>query len=276
MRRVAVLLLDGLRPDAISLAPMPSLDALGRDWVRAANARTIRPSVTVAALASLATGVSPGAHGLIEPGLGFLGRLSGLRPVARELARHGLPTAIVTRHLGRVASSVARALTGAAGISRFDRRARSARDTAINARETFERMDRGLLVAYFNDCDRAGHRHGWMSAPYLRAATELDAAVGLFSSGLGTGTMIVVSDHGGGGVRPREHDDAHPMNDWIPVVIAGRGVRRQRVLGEPVSLLDIPPTILWHLGVPIPDCYEGRVLRDAFLHPTLAPGGTAA
>jgi arylsulfatase A-like enzyme len=276
MRRVAVLLLDGLRPDALSLAPMPSLEALGRDWVRAANARTIRPSVTVAALATLATGVSPEAHGLIEPGLGFLGRLGGLRPVARELARHGLPTAIVTRHLGRVASGVATALTGAAGISRFDARGRTARETALSARDTFERMDRGLLVVYFNECDRAGHRHGWMSPPYLRAAAELDAAVGLFASGLGDGTLMVLSDHGGGGVTPREHHEPHAMNDWIPIVIAGRGARRHRVLGDPVSLLDIPPTILWRLGVPIPECYEGRVLREAFLHPSLAPGGTAA
>jgi hypothetical protein len=276
MRRVAVLLLDGLRPDAMAQAPMPSLEALGRDWVRAANARTIRPSVTVAALASLATGVSPAAHGLIEPGLGFLGRLSGLRPVARELSRHGLPTAIVTGRLGRVASTVARSLTAAAGISRFTGEGRTPRDTAIHAREAFEAMDRGLLLVYLDQCDRAGHRWGWMSAPYLRAAAELDAAVALFASGLGDGTMMVLADHGGGGVNPREHSEPHPANDWIPLVIAGRGVRRQRVLGELVSLLDIPPTILWHLGVPVPECYEGRVLRDAFLHPTLVPGGAVA
>jgi arylsulfatase A-like enzyme len=77
-------------------------------------------------------------------------------------------------------------------------------------------------------------------------------------------------------VTARGHDEPHATNDWIPLVIAGRGVRRQRVLGEPVSLLDLPPTILWRLGVPVPPCYEGQVLRDAFLHPTLAPGGAAA
>jgi arylsulfatase A-like enzyme len=276
MRRLAVLLLDGLRPDAVSLAPMPSFEALGRDWVRAANARTIRPSVTVAALASLATGVSPTTHGLIEPGLGFLGRLNGLRPVARELARHGMPTAVVTRHLGRVATAVAATLTGAAGISRFASHGRTAREAALHAREVFEAMDAGLLIVYLPDCDRAGHRHGWMSAPYLRAAADLDAAVGLFATGLGNGTLIALADHGGGGVTARGHDEPHATNDWIPLVIAGRGVRRQRVLGEPVSLLDLPPTILWRLGVPVPPCYEGQVLRDAFLHPTLAPGGAAA
>jgi arylsulfatase A-like enzyme len=276
MRRVAVLLLDGLRPDAVSLAPMPSLEALGRDWVRAANARTIRPSVTVAALASLATGVSPAAHGLIEPGLGFLGRIGGLRPIAKVLAHHGLPATIVSRQLSRVTLAVTTALTGAAGIGRLESRGRTARETASVAREAFERMTAGLMLVYLPDCDRAGHRHGWMSAPYLRAASELDAAVGLFASGLGDGTLIALADHGGGGIHPREHDAPHAMNDWIPLVIAGRGVRRHRVLADPVSLLDVPPTILWRLGVPVPESYEGRVLRDAFLHPVLASGGAVA
>lgn len=276
MRRVALLLLDGLRPDAIAQAPMPSLDALGRDWVRAVNARTVRPSVTVAAMASLATGVSPVAHGLIEPGLGFLRRLATVRPVGRELARHGLATLVVTPPLGRAASAVATALTAAAGIVLLEAGGRGARDTALAAREVFERMRSGLLVAYLPDCDHAGHRHGWMSGPYLRAAVELDAAVALFTSGLGDGTLVVVADHGGGGVQPRGHDEPHPVNDWIPLVVAGRGVRRQRVLGDPVSLLDLPATILWSLGVPIPPCYEGRVLREAFLHPSLAPGGAPA
>jgi hypothetical protein len=276
MRRVALLLLDGLRPDAIPLAPMPSLDALGRDWVRAANAWTIRPTVTVAALATLATGVSPATHGLIEPGLGFLRRLGGVRPVARELARDGLPTIVVTQRLRRTAAAVATTLTGAAGIALFESRGRSAREAAIAAREVFERMREGLLVVYLPDCDRAGHREGWMSGGYLRAAAELDAAVALFASGLGDGTLIIVADHGGGGVSPRAHEEPHPLNDWIPMVIAGRGVRRQRVLGEPVSLVDLPATILWRLGVPVPTCYEGRVLREAFLHPSLAPGSAVA
>jgi bisphosphoglycerate-independent phosphoglycerate mutase (AlkP superfamily) len=196
--------------------------------------------------------------------------------VAGELARHGLATVIVTRDLGRVASAVATTLTGAAGVGSFELGGQTARETALAARETFGRMEAGLLVVYLPDCDRAGHRHGWMSVPYLRAAAELDAAVSLFAAGLGDGTLIVVADHGGGGVTPRAHEEPHPTNDWIPLVIAGRGVRRQRVLGEPVSLLDLPPTILWRLGAGVPACYEGRILREAFLHRSLAPGSAAA
>jgi arylsulfatase A-like enzyme len=129
---------------------------------------------------------------------------------------------------------------------------------------------------YLPDCDRAGHAAGWMSAPYLRAAAEVDAAVSLFVSGLDDATLMVVSDHGGGGADPRDHDVAHPLNDAIPLVIAGRGVRRHRILADPISLLDVPATILWHLGVAVPEVYEGRPIREAFLHASLTTSGAAA
>ncbi len=54
MRRVVLVLADGLRPDAITPGIMPSLDALGSAFTIALHARTVRPSTTVAALASLA------------------------------------------------------------------------------------------------------------------------------------------------------------------------------------------------------------------------------
>jgi predicted AlkP superfamily pyrophosphatase or phosphodiesterase len=276
MRRVAVILADGLRPDAVRAAPMPSLEALGRDYARAVNVRTVRPSVTVAALASLATGIGPGTHGLIEPGLAFLGRLSGLRPLPRELGRHGLATAVVTGALARGAAPVTAALSAVAGVGRLLTLGRSARETAVAARETFERLPAGLMFVYLSDCDRAGHASGWMSDEYLRAAAEVDTAIGLFASGLGDATLLVVSDHGGGGVDPRDHDLPHPVNDAIPLVIAGRGVRRHRLLTDPHSLLDIPATILWRLGVPVPEVYEGRPIREAFLHESLTASGAAA
>jgi len=94
MRRVVLVLADGLRPDAITPTDMPSLDALSRSYTTALRASTVRPSRTVAALASLATGVAPKTHGLIEPGLGFLARLPTLRPLARELTRGGVSSQV--------------------------------------------------------------------------------------------------------------------------------------------------------------------------------------
>jgi hypothetical protein len=243
---------------------MPSLDALGEAFTRASDARTIRPSTTVAALASLATGIGPRTHRLIEPGLGFLPRLRTLCPVARVLARSGIPVDVVTPDLGRAAQPVARALAATAGARRLVAAGKRARETAVKARRLLSEPDERLLFLYLPDCDRAGHAHGWMSDPYLEAAAEVDAAIGALASWTEEVTFIVTADHGGGGVHSHEHDEAHPLNDSIPLVLAGPGVARRHQLTRPVSLLDLPATILWWFGVDVPGCYEGRPITEAF------------
>src|SRR5687768_7962256 len=51
-RRVLILSIDGLRPDAISLAPMPNLFALMQSGAYSLTAQTVYPSVTLVAHAS--------------------------------------------------------------------------------------------------------------------------------------------------------------------------------------------------------------------------------
>ena len=264
MRRVIVVLTDGLRPDAISPARTPWLDALATGYTSAPEALTIRPSTTVAALTSLATGLRPATHGLTTPGLRFVSQIPLMRPVAQELERHGLATRIVAGEIDLVHRALVGALAAAAGIRRLTTAGSTAREVARASLREAESHRAGLLFVYLNDCDRAGHRDGWMSAGYLAAVCEVDAAVGALATLAGQSLMVVLADHGGGGVSAREHDEPHPVNDRIPLILAGPGVARNRRLGGPVSLLDVPPTILHWLGVPIPRTYEGRVLADAF------------
>ena len=76
--------------------------------------------------------------------------------------------------------------------------------------------------------------------------------------------LIVMADHGGGGVTTHDHAEPHPFNDHIPLILAGPNVTRRHQLTRQVSLLDIPPTLLWWFGLEVPVCYEGRVLTQAF------------
>jgi arylsulfatase A-like enzyme len=103
-----------------------------------------------------------------------------------------------------------------------------------------------------------------MSEPYLEAAAEVDVGIGLLSSWTDQAVVIVTADHGGGGVTANEHDEPHPINDHIPLIVAGRGVTRRHQLTRAISLLDVPATVLWWFGVPMPEGYEGRPLADAF------------
>ena len=264
MTRCVVVLTDGLRPDAISRSLAPTLCALGDDYARAMRANTIRPSVTVAALASLATGVAPDTHGLVQPGLGFLSGLGRLRPLPGELARHGYRTTVVAGVAGVAARHIGRALCSCAGVSRMITTDPDAGLVAEAAVAQLTRPADELLFVYLSDCDRAGHEHGWMSEGYLAAVRRVDAAVGMLTGWLEESTLLVVSDHGGGGVHAKDHDIEHPINERIPLIIAGEQVRRRLVIHRDVSLLDVPPTVLAALDLPVPPEYEGRAITEAF------------
>ena len=265
--RVILILTDGLRPDAVTPGRMPFLHQLADEHVVALSATTVRPSTTVAALATLATGLEPETHGLLEPGLGFLRRLAQLEPLPRALARAGIRTRIVASDLPPIQRRVAPLLAAAAGVATFRCVGTQAREVAAGALDVAAGGGRQMLFVYLNDCDRAGHTHGWMSPEYLEAAVELDAAVGLLAPLAASSLLVILADHGGGGVVPTHHREPHPLNDAIPLVLAGPDVERRRRLTDPVSIVDVPPTMCHWLGVPVPDTFEGRVLTEAFARP---------
>jgi phosphopentomutase len=194
-------------------------------------------------------------------------RLRALPCLGRELARIGLPSQIVTGQLDPVTWALVAGLAAAAGIGRLTGEGTAARDVAWRAlREAGSQSD-GVLFVYLTDCDRAGHADGWMSAAYRAAAGEVDAAVGRLSVLAADSLLLVLADHGGGGVTPTDHDAPHPDNDRIPLVFAGPGVARRREVTREVSLLDVPPTVLARLGIAVPPAYPGRPLDEAFAQP---------
>jgi predicted AlkP superfamily pyrophosphatase or phosphodiesterase len=219
----------------------------------------------VAALASLATGVSPETHGLVQPGLGFLSGLGRLKPLPGELTRHSYRTTVVAGIAGVAARHIGRALCSCAGVGRMITTDPEAGIVAEAAAAQLARPADELLFVYLSDCDRAGHEGGWMSEGYLAAVRRVDGAVGMLTGQLGDATLLVVADHGGGGVHARDHDIAHPLNERIPLIMAGQRVRRRTVVHRDVSLLDVPPTVLAALDLPVPAEYEGRALTEALL-----------
>ncbi len=267
-RKVLLVIIDGLRPDAITPASMPVLSRLGAAGWAAGTACTIRPSVTVAALTSLATGVSPARHGVDHPSLTRLGRIGGLAPLPIELRRAGVATSIFAPVLGGAPRWMAGALLRLGGVTRLAGGASAPAAVLRQAAEhTASAAGRHCVVAYVNDTDIAGHAWGWMSTPYLEAAGAVDQGLPALAPLLADPEclVLVTADHGGGGVLSHDHDHPHPVNDRIPLYLLGEAVAGPAISAEPASLLDIPATVLWALGVPIPEQYEGRVLHEAFV-----------
>jgi len=265
--KVVLVLLDGLRPDAIRPDVMPSLHALAARYWQAAHAVTISPSVTVAALTSLATGVSPARHRFTTPSIGALPGLRDLTPLPHQLRQHGRQFTIVTSDLAPTQQMLATTLLGLSGIGTLVTGGTTPTLVAERAVREVTRRGEGMTFVYLNDCDRIGHAHGWMSTPYLEAAGALDRAVARLSGliGLGDTLLLFAADHGGGGIVPDDHDGDHPLNLRIPLILAGRRLRDRTLSQRPAHLLDIPTTVLAALGVPVPASYEGRVLSEAFV-----------
>lgn len=268
LKKIVLVVIDGLRPDAITPEHLPVLHTLLRRGWQAGSAVTVRPSVTVAALSSLATGVSPQTHGLVDTSLQNMGKLRGLRLLPDELRRLGVETTILTSHLGGSARWVAGALLRFAGVTRLLPAPPAPGIMVETALAHLARNPgRELVVLYLNDADLAGHAWGWMSPGYLQAAGTIDRALaGLEVFAEDPDTLVMLTaDHGGGGVLPRDHDHPHPLNDGIPLGILGGRVVPGLVSREAACLLDLPPTVLHGFGGTAPAEYEGRVLHEAFL-----------
>jgi len=115
-----------------------------------------------------------------------------------------------------------------------------------------------------------------MSPQYRAAAVEVDAAIGVLADLTEHALLIVMADHGGGGgVSTHDHAEPHLINEHIPLILAGPDVTRRHQLTRQVSLLDVPPTLLWWFRLDVPVCYEGRVLTQAF-RPTAQPAPAEA
>lgn len=65
------------------------------------------------------------------------------------------------------------------------------------------------------------------------------------------------------------HGSASPWDIHNTLIAAGRGLGRGRVVDLPSANVDLAPTMLTMLGLPLPPSMQGRVLREAF-----EPGAT--
>ena len=275
--RVVLVVLDGLRADALPLLRLPHLAALARHGCGTVSARTVQPSITAAAMTSLFTGVAPAVHGIRSDRFGLPNATEPLTPLPSLLRDHGIPVRAFMHAIPRAYRGIAARVADHIGAE-VTMQGESATEILAAARPGLERP--GMHFLHWPDADRAGHATGWMSRAYQQAARDMDEALGVLlreSDALcdPATVLIAMADHGGGGVDGRDHDSDHPLDTTIPIFIGGGRVRRDR-LGPGVSLLDVPATLTWIFGVPTPANYAGRILLEAFAVPRTRQPSPAA
>ena len=90
--RVVLVVLDGLRPDAVDAFRLDHVAELAARGAATFTARTVTPSVTAAAMASLFTGLAPARHGVVSDRFHVPRRRGPADPLPRVLSAAGLPS----------------------------------------------------------------------------------------------------------------------------------------------------------------------------------------
>ncbi len=238
---------------------MPNLLGLMQTSARTLNAKTVYPSVTLIAHASMLGGVCPSKHGvdwndyLPEKGYALGTDLFDLAHAA------GLQTVM---YVGKE-KLIQLTEPSSVDIYRFI----NDRDLVIADRLIADfPQDFNLLFVHFPLVDGMGHRYGWMSPQQLNVAYRADEALGMIlaeldARGIRDETLIMVTaDHGG-------HDTLHGSrlreDMTIPWIASGPGIQ-PKVLTTQVNTMDTAATAAFALGLSIPPEWDGVPIYEAF------------
>jgi predicted AlkP superfamily pyrophosphatase or phosphodiesterase len=249
-----LIMLDGLRPDAITPERTPHLTAFMQRGASTLKAQSVMPSITLPCHTSIFYSMPPQQHGITEniwqkptpPAQGLV----------EHLHDHDKRTGFIynwepLRDLSPVGNlyfnffiNTGYDLDGDDIIA----------ETAIpyGQRQAFD-----FTFIYFATIDVAGHLHDWMSERYLAQVARVDALVGRVIHAMPeTTTVIIQADHGG---HEQMHGTNRPEDITIPWLIAGPNIAKGKTITAPVSLLDTAPTIAHVLGLPPAPTWQGTV-----------------
>lgn len=256
---VFIIVVDGLRPDALQRARTPQLDGLWQSGLYSWSAQTVMPSLTLPAVASLLSGVPPERHRILwNHWAPELGRISV--PTIFEIAQgEHIPTVafVSKRKLEHLFSSE----------TPFFVLNADARHLIEEAIEYISEHRPRLVFLHLSDVDDAGHRYGWMTVRQFQAIERVDEAIGLFLASLedltilNESVIIVTADHGGHG---RIHGTDDPRDMTIPWILWIADIEVGRELTQPIRIYDTAAMALAALGLTIPKEWEGLPLWEGF------------
>jgi predicted AlkP superfamily pyrophosphatase or phosphodiesterase len=259
VHRVLILSIDGLRPDAISLAPMQNLQKLMQTSAYTLTAQTVYPSVTLISHASMLTGLCPSKHGVDWNDYIADNGIAGGTDLFDLAHAAGLETWMF---VGKEKLKQITASTSLTGFVKGSDRDSELTDQLI---EEFP-ADFGVLFVHFATVDGMGHEYGWLSPEQLSVAFRADESLGrilaeLEARNLRNETLVIITaDHGG---HDTTHGSSMPEDMTIPWFATGPGIR-PGPLTTTVHTMDTAATAAFALGLDIPSEWDGVPVYEAF------------
>ena len=259
IERVIVISYDGLRPDAIDLAPMPNLIELRDNGAHAPlNARTIDYPATSPSHASMLSGYCMEDHGVIyNKFFQYMGYSKGVDIF--DLATQADMKTIMIVSKDKLRQMAEPETTDVFEVAYGE----PAIQRAVLAQLE---EDFGLMFVHFAGADNRGHKYDWMSGEYMKVLREGDAVLGEIIKTLKEKDMfettffLITSDHGG-------HEGNHiglVIEDYrITWIAYGPGVIPQE-LDLKMYTMDTAATVAYALGFPIQADWDGIPVYQIF------------
>lgn len=250
--KVVLILVDGMRPDA--LQNVPQVQQMMREGAYTMQATTVMPSVTLPCHMSLFHSVDPARHGTTTNV--YMPQVRPINGLCEVLKSNGKKSAFFynweeLRDLTRPGSLVFSHFCS----GRHEGYAKANNITTDAAIDYITANDVDFAFVYLGYTDEAGHKDGWMSEPYMRSIDNSWQNIERLMTVLGEEyTVIVTADHGG---HDRTHGTEMPEDMMIPVFIKGKKVPAGTQL-ENVSIKDLAPTVTKLLGATADEEWEGH------------------
>ncbi|MFD8224787.1 alkaline phosphatase family protein [Streptomyces massasporeus] len=287
--KVLVVGMDGLRHDRLTRSPAnaPVLHALMATGAVGTSLLPYgrpdgEPSSTTAytdsgpGWSSILTGVWPDRHGVTGNDFegadyarypDFLTRAARARPGLRTAAAVSWPALVRRGTLGRTIGRRVRHNGESKGYETADRR------VARTVLRWLTKSDPDALFVYFGATDEAGHDTGPLSPAYDRALLAQDAHLGQLLAAIEARasdparpeehwTVLITTDHGHLDSGGHGGDSRAEREVFVVLAEPGGPARPAGTRLDTPRLIDIAPTVLDRLGIPVDPAWglQGRVL----------------
>lgn len=254
-KKVILISIDGMRPDGLQQCGNPYVKELEKMCAYTYSGSSVFPSVTLPCHFSMTHSAVPQRHGILtNTYVPQVRPIKGLFEVIKE--RKGVNAMFYgwepLRDIGEPGS-----LQYAAYVNAY---AKESVDTVLTDKciEVLEDCKPDFAFLYLVDTDdKGGHDAGWMTEEYLRRiSVAIDNVKRIFQRFGKEYSIVIMADHGG---HDRSHGTMMPEDMTIPFFFYGKDFAAGE-MSQPVSLLEIAPTIVKIMGIEPDSDWDGHAV----------------
>ncbi|MDB5047439.1 MAG: hypothetical protein JWO30_510 [Fibrobacteres bacterium] len=249
-RKILIIGIDGLRPDALLSGHAPNLKALIRSGAFASDASADSITRSGPGWASVLTGVWHDKHHVYDNKIDAFN--GGAYPAFFKHLKEKRPD-LFTACIVNWAPIRDRLMSG------IDLALAPENDDSVAARAAglLLRGDPDVMFLHFDAPDHAGHEYGFsrFSPPYRHAIARTDFLIGKVLEALQARPglyredwlILCTTDHGG---TWRHHGEDIPSNRKVFLIVSGSETLRGTAIPN-ASLVDLAPTVMAYLGIQV-------------------------